>query len=69
MYRKIMDFLVAWKNNKYRKPLILQGARQVGKTYSILEFGHKEYDNVVYFNFETNPKLIETFQEDISPDY
>ena len=69
MYRKIMDFLVAWKNSKYRKPLILQGARQVGKTYSILEFGHKEYDNVVYFNFETNPKLIETFQEDISPDY
>ena len=69
MYRKIMDFLVAWKNSKHRKPLIVQGAKQVGKTYSILEFGRKEYDNVAYFNFETNPKLIETFQEDISPDY
>ena len=39
MYRKIMGFLEEWKENKHRKPLILQGARQVGKTYSILEFG------------------------------
>ena len=37
MYRKIMSFLEAWKENKHRKPLVLQGARQVGKTYSILE--------------------------------
>ena len=37
MYRKIMGFLEAWKESKHRKPLILQGARQVGKTYSILE--------------------------------
>ena len=45
------------------------GARQVGKTYSILEFGRTHYENVVYFNFETNPKLNETFAENISPDY
>ncbi len=69
MYRKIMSFLEAWKENKYRKPLILQGARQVGKTYSILEFGRTHYENVAYFNFETNPRLNETFAENIGPDY
>ena len=69
MYRKIMSFLEAWKDSVHRKPLILQGARQVGKTYSILEFGRTHYENVAYFNFETNPKLNETFEENISPDY
>ena len=69
MYRKISDFLKSWKESPYRKPLILQGARQVGKTYSILGFGRTNYENVAYFNFETNPKLSDTFNEDISPDY
>ena len=69
MYRKIFNFLEIWKNNEHRKPLILQGARQVGKTYSVLEFGRTHYENVAYFNFETNPKLNETFDENISPDY
>lgn len=69
MDRKIMGYLQAWKENPHRKPLILQGARQVGKTWSILEFGRTHYDNVAYFNFETNPKLNETFDENISPDY
>lgn len=69
MYRKIISFLEAWKANERRKPLILQGARQVGKTYSVLEFGRTHYENVAYFNFETNPKLAETFEENISPDY
>jgi hypothetical protein len=69
MYRKIMHYLEAWKENEHRKPLILQGARQVGKTYSILEFGRTHYENVAYFNFETNPKLNETFEENISPAY
>lgn len=69
MYRKIMSFLEEWKKNEHRKPLILQGARQVGKTYSILEFGRTHYENVAYFNFETNPKLNETFKENISPGY
>ena len=69
MYRKITGFLEAWKDSGHRKPLILQGARQVGKTYSILEFGRSHYENVAYFNFETKPKLNETFEENISPDY
>jgi len=69
MYRKIASYLESWKASEHRKPLILQGARQVGKTYSILEFGRKNYENVAYFNFETDPKLNETFAEDISPDY
>lgn len=69
MYRKITGFLEKWKESEHRKPLILQGVRQVGKTYSILEFGRTNYENVAYFNFETNPKLNETFEENISPDY
>ncbi|UTC64501.1 ATP-binding protein [Treponema sp. OMZ 788] len=69
MYRKISKDLEKWKNGKYRKPLILQGARQVGKTYSILEFGRENYENVAYFNFEMNPKLNETFKENLKPDY
>ena len=69
MYRKIMPYLETWQESTHRKPLILQGARQVGKTYSVLEFGRTHYDNVAYFNFETNPKLNETFEENISPDY
>lgn len=57
MKRKIMDYLVSWKNSPHRKPLIIQGARQVGKTYTLLEFGREYYENVAYFNFETTPKL------------
>lgn len=69
MYRKIMPYLETWQESTHRKPLILQGARQVGKTYSVLGFGRTHYDNVAYFNFETNPKLNKTFEENISPDY
>lgn len=69
MYRKIMGFLRTWKDSRNRKPLILQGARQVGKTYSVLEFGRTCYENVAYFNFETNPRLSDTFEENISPGY
>ena len=69
MVRKITRFLEEWKESAHRKPLILQGARQVGKTYSILEFGREHYENVVYFNFETNPGLNSTFEENISPSY
>ncbi len=69
MQRKIMDYFMEWKASPYRKPLILQGARQVGKTYSVLEFGRKHYDNVAYFNYETSPRLAETFAENIEPDY
>lgn len=69
MYRKVIRFLEDWQKSPHRKPLILQGSRQVGKTYSILEFGRTHYDNVAYFNFETNPRLNKTFDENISPDY
>lgn len=64
-----MKYLEEWKKSPHRKPLILQGARQVGKTYSVLEFGRNHYENVAYFNFESNPKLADTFAESISPDY
>lgn len=69
MYRKILDYLEEWRTSPHRKPLILQGARQVGKTYAILAFGRACYDQVAYFNFETNPRLNETFAENISPAY
>lgn len=69
MYRKVSAYLGHWKKDKYRKPLLIQGARQVGKTYAILEFGRTHYDNVAYFNFQTNEKLAETFSENISPSY
>lgn len=62
-------YLDEWKNSPHRKPLILQGARQVGKTFTVLEFGRTRYDNVAYFNFEMNPMLGRTFDGDISPDY
>lgn len=69
MYRKIIQYLLKWKTSPYRKPLILQGARQVGKTYTVLEFGRQNYDNVAYFNFETNPQLTKTFAESLEPSY
>ncbi len=45
----------------------MQGSRQVGKTYALLEFGKEHYENVAYFNFETNPSLARTFEESIEP--
>ena len=69
MYRKIQEKLKEWKNSPFRKPLVVQGARQVGKTYSITEFGEKNYDNVAYFNFQTNTALNRTFEENIEPSY
>lgn len=69
MERSITKFLQEWKASPHRKPLVLQGARQVGKTYALLEFGRMHYENVAYFNFETTPQLSETFAEEISPAY
>jgi predicted AAA+ superfamily ATPase len=66
--RKITEYLNKWKGGEYRKPLVLQGARQVGKTYAVLEFGKNSYDNVAYFNFETDPLNKEAFEGDISPE-
>jgi len=59
--------LLNWKKKKNRKPLLVQGARQVGKTYLIKEFGTHEYDEIVYFNFEETPDLISLFQSTLSP--
>ncbi len=69
MYRKVFDYLKSWKEDKYRKPLIIQGARQVGKTYAVLQFGKENYDNVAYFNFQTDSSLGTTFDENITPSY
>ena len=69
MYRKVFEYLKSWKESKYRKPLLIQGAYHVGKTYAILEFGKEQYDNVAYFNFQTNTILEKTFEEDITPSY
>ena len=56
MYRYIYNDLVEWKNSSYRKPLILNGARQTGKTWILNEFGKKEYKNVL-LNFISNFQL------------
>ncbi len=63
MERKIYHQLLSWKNAKDRKPLILQGARQVGKTYIVNLFGGKEYANVAYCNFEREKGLADFFSD------
>lgn len=60
-----MQDLIAWKNKKDRKPLILLGARQVGKTYILKEFGRREYENVAYVNCDNNAMVKDLF----APDY
>lgn len=67
MEREIIKKLIEWKNSKKRKPLILQGARQVGKTYIIKEFGNRYYENVVYVNFEKNKQISNQINDDINP--
>lgn len=67
MYRKVLEELKEWKKSSFRKPLIIYGARQIGKTYSMLEFGQSEYDNVAYFNFETGSDLAGIFENDLNP--
>lgn len=54
--RKIDDFLIQWKNDPAHKPLIVKGARQIGKTESILHFAKEQYNNVVYINFVLDRK-------------
>ena len=69
MERTVMKKLEAWKRSPFRKPLVVQGARQVGKTYTLLEFGKRAYENIAYINFETDPRYRELFDESIAPDY
>ena len=67
MKRKITASLVEWKDSKNRKPLIVNGARQIGKTYIINEFGNTHFSNLVYINLETNPAIREIFEGNIDP--
>lgn len=67
MKRFIMKQLVDWKNSLDRKPLILKGARQVGKTYILKEFGENNYENVAYFNFDHDDGLKELFSNTKNP--
>ncbi|MCC8049295.1 MAG: ATP-binding protein [Clostridiales bacterium] len=65
MYRKAMEELIKWKENPRRKPLIIEGARQVGKTWLMKEFGRTQYDNTVYVNFDANSQMQELFSHDM----
>ncbi len=67
MERKIANCLLAWKNNPDKQPLLLQGARQVGKTYSLLSFGKQHYKNVAYFSMEESKELPAIFERDLNP--
>lgn len=64
MERFIMQDLIAWKNREDRKPLILLGARQVGKTYILKEFGQREFENVAYINYDNNAMVKDLFATD-----
>lgn len=65
MKRDIIENLIKWKNSTNRKPLIIHGARQVGKTYIIKTFGKEYYENMIYVNFETNKELSSQINESI----
>ena len=67
MKRSIYKDLLIWKESTERKPLLLQGARQVGKTYLMREFGKNEYANAVYINFEEKKTVSSFFDDDIDP--
>jgi len=67
MRRKIYDKLVEWKNKTDRKPLIVNGARQVGKSYILQEFGKQEFENYLLVNLETDKALARKFEEEITP--
>ena len=66
MERKMMDSLRAWKENPRRMPLLLDGARQVGKTYTALTFGKEYYKNTVYFNMEDSSEIQAIFERDFN---
>ena len=64
MKRKAYEGLLKWKSNKSRKPLLIKGARQVGKTWLMKEFGKNEYESVAYINFEKSTQLADLFETD-----
>ena len=68
MYREKMEKLIEWKNSKNRKPLIIRGARQVGKTWIMKEFGRLYYEKCAYINFDDNAKMNSLFDEEFDLD-
>ena len=65
MQRILMDKLVKWKENPDKKPLILQGVRQSGKTYLLKEFGSQHYEDVFYCKFDEDMRLVERIITDM----
>lgn len=68
MYRIAIEKLLKWKESKYRKPLIIEGARQVGKTWLMKEFGRQAYADTVYINFDSNSRMADLFASDLDTD-
>jgi predicted AAA+ superfamily ATPase len=68
MKRDVYTELVDWKRSSRRKPLLLRGARQTGKTFILKEFGEREYENIAYFNFEEDPRLKDLFAGSLKPE-
>lgn len=66
MYRYAINDLIAWKNSPNHMPLIIKGARQVGKTWLMQEFGKTQYEKVAYISFDSNPRLDTLFQKDLN---
>ena len=62
--RNAIQSLIEWKNSLDRKPLVLKGARQVGKTWLMKEFGRQAYADTVYINFDSNTRMAELFASD-----
>src|SRR5690554_2355117 len=60
--RLVMHKLVDWKKSRYRKPLLLRGVRQVGKTWLLKEFAQRHYENTAYFNFDEHPEYKQFFE-------
>ena len=67
MKRNAINSLIEWKNSDDRKPMVLRGARQVGKTWLMKEFGKEYYDNFVYFNFDEDEQLKSIFDFNKNP--
>lgn len=68
MKREIYEQLIKWKTSARRKPLLIKGARQTGKTYILKQFGTNEYDTLAYFNFEEDPLLKDFFSQRLQPE-
>ena len=66
MYRFAIEKLQEWKISKYRKPMFIEGARQVGKTWLMREFGRVAYQDAVYINFDSNSQMKELFENDLN---